>query len=140
MAVINPYMTFRYRIEIDGIIEAGFSEVTGLQATTQVEDYREGGVNDFTHKLPKETSYENLILKKGMTDSENLWNWHQGVVAGKFIRATVHIIMLKDRSEDVAHTWSIKEAYPVKWTGPEFKADANAIAIESLELAHHGFV
>ncbi|MCK6619957.1 MAG: phage tail protein [Calditrichaceae bacterium] len=140
MARKDPYMSFRFRIEIDGIIEGGFSEVSGVHATTQVEDFREGGLNSHVHKFPKETTFDNLVLKKGLADSQTLWKWHNDVIAGKVRRATVHIIMLKDRSEEVAHIWSFKEAYPVKWSGPDFKADGSAVAFETLELAHHGYV
>lgn len=137
---VDPYLNFRFRIEIDGITEGGFSEASGLQVTTQVEDFREGGLNTFIHKLPKETTFDNLVLKKGLADSQALWNWHREVMAGKFKRRTIHIIMLKDRADDIAHQWGFKEAYPVKWTGPEFKSDANTVAFESLEIAHHGYI
>ena len=68
---VDPYMSFRFKILIDGIIEGGFTEVSGLQATTQVEDFIEGGVNTYVRKLPKETTFENLVLKKGLADSKN---------------------------------------------------------------------
>ena len=71
---------------IEGLLVAGFSEVSGLQAETEVEEVREGGVNDYVYKLPKGTKYQNLTLKKGMTISNDLWDWHRNVVAGK-IRA-----------------------------------------------------
>lgn len=136
---MDPYFSFRFRIVIEGIIEGGFTELSGLQVTTQTEDYREGGVNDFVHKLVKETTFNNLVLKKGLADSTTLWRWHRDVVAGKVKRAPITIIMLKDRFDTVAHTWSFKDAYPVKWSGPDFKADGSAVAFETLELAHHGY-
>ena len=140
MARVDPYLGFRFRIEIDGIIEAGFAEVSGLQATTQVEDFREGGVNDFVHKFVKETTFDNLVLKKGLADTKTLWQWHRDVVAGKIERKTVNIIMIKDQSQnDEAHRWSFKEAFPVKWTGPDLKADSNAVVFETLEITHHGY-
>jgi phage tail-like protein len=137
---IDPYMSYRFKIVIAGITEGGFSEVSGLGATTQVEDFREGGVNNYIHKLPKETTFGNLILKRGLADSETLWAWHRAVVEGYIIRRTIHIYMLKDRSNDTAHEWSFKEAYPIKWSAPDFKADSNTVGFETLELAHHGYV
>jgi len=136
---MDPYFSFRFRIVIEGIIEGGFTELSGLQVTTQTEDYREGGVNDFVHKLVKETTFNNLVLKKGLADSTTLWRWHRDVVAGKIKRAPVTILMLKDRLDEIAHTWSFKDAYPVKWSGPDFKADGSAVAFETLEIAHHGY-
>ncbi|MCB0258576.1 MAG: phage tail protein [Calditrichaeota bacterium] len=144
MARTDPYFAFRFRIVIEGIIEGGFTELSGLQATTLVEDFKEGGVNNYVHKLPKETTYENLVLKKGLADQDTLWKWHRDVVAGKIKRTTVQIMLLKDRlanpSDAIAYTWSFKDAYPVKWSGPDLKADGNTVAFESIEIAHHGFV
>ena len=138
MTRVDPYIGFRFRIEIEGITEGGFSEVSGLQVTTQVEDFREGGVNEFVYKLAKETTFENLILKRGMAESESLYNWHRNVVLGKVERRTISVILAKNETED-AKRWSFKDAYPIKWTGPELKAEANTIAFETLEFVHHGY-
>lgn len=136
---MDPYFSYRFKIVITGIIEGGFTELSGLQITTQTEDFREGGVNDFVHKLPKETTFNNLVLKKGLGDLTTLWMWHRSVVTGVFKRMPVTIFMFKDRSDSIAHTWSFKDAYPVKWSGPDFKADGSTVAFETLELAHHGY-
>jgi phage tail-like protein len=139
---IDPYFGFRFRLEIQGIIEAGFTEFSGLQATTQVEEFIEGGVNTYVHKFPKETTFENLVLKKGLGDSAELWQWHRDVISNNFQRRDVQIFLLKDTNDAniaAAQQWSFRQAYPVKWTGPEFKADSNTVAFETLELAHHGY-
>jgi phage tail-like protein len=135
----DPYLSFRFKISIAGIIEAGFAEFSGLQATTQTEDYVEGGVNTFVHKLPKETTFENLVLKRGLADSKALWQWHRDVILNKFARRDIQILLLKEDLDGVAHQWSFRQAYPVKWTGPDFKADGNTVAFETLELVHHGY-
>lgn len=139
---IDPYFGFRFRLEIQGIIEAGFTEFSGLQATTQVEEIIEGGVNTYVHKFPKETTFENLVLKKGLADSNKLWQWHRDVILNNFKRRDVQIFLLKDVRDPntaAAQQWSFREAYPVKWTGPEFKAESNTVAFETIELAHHGY-
>lgn len=136
---VDPYFGFRFRIVIQGVIEGGFSELSGLQATTQVETYIEGGVNAFAHKLPKETTFENLVLKKGLADSKVLWQWHREVILNNFKRHNIQIVLLKHNSDETAHQWNFRDAYPVKWTGPELKADGNTVAFESIELAHHGY-
>jgi phage tail-like protein len=135
---IDPYFGFRFRISIEGIIEGGFSEFSGLQATTQVEDFIEGGVNSFVYKFPKETTFANLILKKGLADSDVLWKWHKEVILNTFKRRDVQIFLLDSKNVEVRQ-WSFRKAFPVKWTGPEFKADTNTVAFESLELAHYGY-
>lgn len=133
-----PYQGFNFLIEIQGLIAGGFSEVSGIQAETEVEEIKEGGVNDHVHKLPKATKYPNVAFKRGITDSDILWRWHQDVIAGNFERRTVFVV-LRDASGDEKWRWSFIEAYPVKWIGPDLKADSSAVAIESLELAHDGF-
>ncbi len=141
--IIDPYMNFRFRIVIEGIIEGGFNEISGLQETTQVEDFIEGGVNHFVRKLPKETTFENITLKKGLADAKTLWMWHKNVTAGRILRLPILIFLLKDRqqrdSAEIAHVWSYKEAFPIKWTGPDLKAEGSTVAFESLEIAHHGY-
>jgi phage tail-like protein len=138
MARVDPYFGFRFRIEIEGVTEGGFSEVSGLQVTTQVEDFREGGVNEFVYKFPKETTFDNLVLKRGMADTETFYKWHRNVALGKIERKTISVILKKSDTED-AKTWSFKQAYPIKWTGPELKADSSTIAVETLEFVHHGY-
>jgi phage tail-like protein len=133
----DPYLNCSFLVEIRGLVVAGFSEVSGLQADTQTEDYREGGVNDFVHKLPKETTYNNITLKRGITDSDVLWKWHQDVVSGKVERKSVYLVLL-DSERNEKWRWNLVDAYPVKWVGPDFKADSSAVALESLELVHNG--
>jgi phage tail-like protein len=132
-----PYLNFRFIVEIQGLIIGGFSEVSGLQAETDVETVEEGGVNDYVHKLPKKTKYPNIILKKGLTDSDALWKWYQDVVQGKISRKSGYIILI-DNEGNEKWRWNFIEAYPVKWSGPELKAESNTVAVESLELAHNG--
>jgi phage tail-like protein len=135
----DPYLSFRFLVEIQGLIVGGFSEVSGLQAETETEEIREGGVNDYVHKLPKITKYPNITLKRGITDSDALWNWHQDVVNGIIIRKSGFIILL-DGEGNEKWRWSFERAYPVQWTGPELRADSNTVAVESIELAYSSFI
>jgi len=134
----DPYMSFNFFVEIEGLIVGGFSEVSGLQIESAVEEYKEGGQNEFVHKLPGPARYpSNLVLKRGLTDIESLWSWHQDVVVGKIERRNGTIYLL-DRMGVPAMWWNFKEAYPVKWSGPELKADSTAVAVETIELVHRG--
>lgn len=134
----DPYMSFNFFVEIEGLIVGGFSEVSGLQVETQVHDYQEGGQNEYVHRLPGPARYpSNLILKRGLTDIETLWAWHQDVIAGTIERKNGTIYLL-DRMGVPAMWWDFKEAYPVKWSGPDLKADGNAVAVETIELVHRG--
>lgn len=135
----DPVPAFNFRVEIDGVFEAGFNEVTGLQAEIEVQEYREGGVNDFMHKFAGSVKFpSNLVLKNGITDSVKLWSWYQEVMRGQFARKSLDVVLL-DAAGDEKRRWKFKEAYPVKWNGPSLKATSSEVALESLELAHEGF-
>lgn len=134
---VYPYLSFRFRVEIEQLEIAQVSEVTGLQFETEIETYEEGGVNDYVHQLPKKTKYPRIILKRGITDLDEFWNWYQEVVSGTFARKNISVILMDVTGED-KWRWNFSQAYPVKWTGPELKAESNTVAFESIELVHNG--
>lgn len=134
----DPLMSFRFLVEIDGIAIAHASEVGGLQIETETEPYEEGGVNDFIHQLPKRTKYQHITLKRGITGGDELWTWYHEVVCGRFKRKSGAIILMDVTGKEEKWRWSFQEAYPVKWIGPDLKADSNTVAFEAVELAHHG--
>lgn len=141
MAVANrkdPYGVFRFRVEIDGIIAGGFSEVSGLSVQTEVDSIREGGVNDFEYKLVKGTKYTDITLKRGLTDRE-LYKWYLDVIHGKIERKSGAIYLI-DQEGNQAMDWYFFEAYPVKWEGSALNATSSTIASETLVLTHHGLV
>ena len=134
----DPYMAFNFTVEIEGITVGGFSEVSGLQVETEVEDYREGGLNAYLHKLPGPTRYPaNLTLKHGLMDLDTLWQWHAEITEGVVVRRNGTIYLL-DHQQFPVMWWHFTKAYPVKWTGPDLQAGSNAVAVESLELVHCG--
>ena len=134
---IDPYITSRFHVEIQGIQEAFFRECSGLEAETEVLSYEEGGMNDHPHKLPGRTKFPNVSLKRGMTDSKTLWEWYSKVIDGKIERKNVSIVLYDQQGSEVKR-WSFERAYPTKWVGPGIKSDENAIAIETLEMVHEG--
>jgi phage tail-like protein len=134
----DPYLGAHFFVEIEGVDQGGFTECTGLQAEVEVTDYQEGGNNGFIHKLPGRTKFTNVVLKHGMIDSTDLWDWFQNVTRGDFERKDVSVVLYNDAQEEVRR-WNLREAFPSKWIGPAFNATNAAVAIETLELAHHGF-
>ncbi|WP_437987469.1 phage tail protein [Sorangium sp. So ce117] len=133
----DPYLGFNFQVEIGSLIVGGFSSISGLRIQTAVESRREGGVNTHEHRLPGPTSYTDLILRRGMSDMDNLWSWYQQVIAGKFSRydGTVHLM---DRTGAFLKQWHFRSAYPIAWEGPEFDAASNQVLFQSLTLAHDG--
>ncbi len=137
----DPYASFNFLLEIDGIQTAGFSEVTGLNAESNVVEYREGADKTNTmRKLPGLDKYGNVTLKHGLTKDRVLFDWHKAVMDGDIVRKPAMSIVLLNEKREEAVRWNLLEAWPMKWTGPDLKAGASEIAIESLEIAHEGVV
>ena len=133
----DPFRNFRFRVEIDGIQQAAFSEVTGFDATVEPIDYRVG--NDPTHvrKLPGMTKYGNVTLKWGVTDSMELADWHQQIVNGNIQRKNLSIIVVNEDGKDGGR-WDVENAWPSKYDPADFNAKGNDVGIETLELANEG--
>ena len=132
----DPYRGFRFRVEFEHIQHGGFARVKGLVRETKVDARREGGVNDFEHKLATQTVYGNLVLERGLAD-EYLWAWHEQVVEGRIQRRTITVALHNEADEEVWR-WLVEGAFPVKWTGTDLDAAATQVVVESVELAHHG--
>lgn len=133
----DPYRNFRFRVEVDGIQQFGFSEVSGFDASINVIEYREGNEVTTTRKLPGLTKYGNITLKWGVTDSMDMYNWLSSAVQGQIQRKNVTIVALDEEGNDVA-TWQVIEAWPSHYTAPNFNGQGNEVAIEQLEIAHEG--
>lgn len=133
----DPFQSFNFMIEIEGISSASFAECTGLSAEVEFYEYREGGVNGYTHRFAGASKYPPLVLRRGMTASDELWKWHQQVAGGTVVRKNGTIHLLDARGESVRH-WNFIRAYPVRWSGPELRAASSSVAFESIELAHEG--
>jgi len=137
----DPLLGFRFAVEIEGLVTAGFSDVTGLHGEIEVLPYREGGLNAYMWQRAGPVKYSaNLVLKKGiLADSRELWDWYCDVGQGDVERKNVSVVLLDgDGSEKLR--WNVLDAYPVKWSGPDLHAMASEIAFETVELAHHGIV
>ncbi len=132
-----PYGKFRYTVEIDGITAGGFSEVTGFDASIDVMEYREGDMVQTPMKIPGLKKYGNITLKKGLADSIALYEWLNKGVTGEVERKTITVTLL-DATENAVASWRVINAWPVKYTGPDFNATSSEVAVETLEVAHEG--
>ncbi|HHI96312.1 MAG TPA: phage tail protein [Thermodesulfatator atlanticus] len=135
----DPYRNFRFLVEIDGIVQAGFSEVTLPDSTQDVVEYREGHEPPVLRKLPGLAKYGNVTLKWGVTDSLELYEWRRLVEQGKIAEArrNMAIIVLDEEGEPAAR-WEFYQAWPSKYDAPDLNAKGNEVAIETLEIAHEG--
>ena len=132
----DPYHGFHYVVELEGLTVGGFTRVKGLMRETRVDSYREGGVNDFEHKLASGTGFGNLVLERGLM-AATLWDWHQEVTDGAIRRRKV-TIALRDESDTEVWRWHADGAFPVKWSVSDFDAVSSQVVVESMEFAHHG--
>lgn len=138
----DPLRNFRYRLEIDNIAQAGFSEVMIAETTIDAVDYREGTDPPHVRKLSGLTKYGNITLKWGLTvggSSLDLFKWHADVSAGqiKERRKKVAIVVLNEAGGDAAR-FVVSEAWPVKYDPSDLNAKGNEVLIELLELANEG--
>jgi phage tail-like protein len=136
----DPYRQFRFRVEIDGITQAGFNECAFADTTTDPVEYREGNEAPVFRKLSGLTKYGNITLKWGITDSMDLYKWRQQVIdtGAEKARKNLSIIVIDETGSDKAR-WDIVSAWPSKYDPPDFSAKGNEIAIETLEIVHEGF-
>ncbi|MCH5275804.1 MAG: phage tail protein [Lachnospiraceae bacterium] len=132
-----PYGKFRYKVEIDGMEAGGFSEVSGFDASIDVIEYREGDMVQTPLKIPGLKKYGNITLKQGVTTSKVLYDWIIAGVDGVVDRKTITITLLDDE-EKAAASWQVINAWPTKYTAPDFNATSSEVAIETLEIAHEG--
>src|SRR5271163_262360 len=96
----DPYLGFNFAVEIDSLVVGGFSEISGLEAETEVHEFREGGVNEFMHKRAGPAKYTNLVLKRGISDAAGLWSWYADVLQGNVQRKTVSIVLMDSACEE----------------------------------------
>ena len=139
MARQDPLRNFFFRLEIDGVQAAGFSEVSIGPTTTDVIDYREGTDPAHVRKLSGLTKSGNVTLKRGVTASLELYNWQRAIAAGEIAsnRKTV-VINVLDESGAPKARFVVRDAWPFKYDPGDLNAKGNEVFIELLELANEG--
>ncbi len=133
MARLDPYKNYRFLVEIDGVVQAGFQECNGLSSEVQVVEYREGGDPMNVRKLPGTAKYSDITLKWGMTDSHELYDWHLTAVNGQLQRKNGSVIVLDDAGQEKIR-WNFFSAWATKYAVPDLNAKGNDVAIETLTI------
>ena len=133
-----------FLVEVDGLEIGRFQEVSGLEVDVTVEDLEEGGENSFTHKLPGRMTWPNMVLKRGITQTDNFLSWLNkssgeqfSAQGNKLTRSTAAITLITAEGIRL-RSWDFDGAFPVKWRGPTFASGSADAAVEELEIAHHG--
>jgi len=135
---LSEVTSFRFMVEIGHVIVAGFSEVSGLEMETEVFEYAEGGLNEYTHRFATRTKLVPIVLKRGISYSTFFWEWYDAVRNGIIGRMDGSIILFDSNFEEFRR-WDFTGAYPTKWKGPDLNANTSEVAIEMVELTHNGF-
>jgi len=133
----DPLGELLFIVEITGVAIGAFSECSGLQVDMDAFEYPEGGENTYYHRFRGRAKYPNLVLKRGVTSEPALMQW----ILDCQEKTVRHPIAVKLCAADasVVRTWNFRDAFPVKWQGPNLNAGSSSVATETLEIAHHGF-
>jgi phage tail-like protein len=134
----DTYTQHQFGIEIAGVVNAIFDEVSGLGAKMDVFEVKEGGLNGYIHRLPGRVTHSNITLKWGSAYTTALYDWYASVVSKADKQSelkNISILQLDQRREEVRR-WNLTNAFPVDWKGPAFNASTSAIAVESMEIAY----
>ncbi len=138
---LDPAAEFRYVVEVDGLTLATFVEASGFSAQRDVLEVREGGVNNYVHKLPGRISYSELTLRRGISFTTQLWEWFaEGMYDGMVTRRNLTVIQYSSYFNLPARWYDISNAFPVRWEGPALRADSSQLAVESLSLTFETLV
>jgi phage tail-like protein len=131
---VDPYRAYNFKLEIQGITEGHFTECSGLDIRVAAIDYREGGNSQIVHRLPGRVEYGDIVLRYGLTESRDLWDWFMTAVKGSVERRNVSIIMLDPDGSTEALRWNLVNAWPSHWRGAILDAMTQEAAIESITL------
>ncbi len=137
----DPLVSFHFYVEIDGIAQAQFKDCSGLESTSETVEYREANKDGVTviRKIPGALSWSDIVLKRGITDIMELWDWRKQIEEGNVdqSRKNGSIVLFNQANQEVAR-WNFVDGWPSKITGPQISADSNEVAIEELTITHEG--
>jgi phage tail-like protein len=135
----------RFLFELDGVEIGVFRSVAGLEVTVQFDEFREGGQNGYVHKVPGRMSWPNLVFRRGITESDAVFQWlakssgEQFAAAGNKVTRSTGAVVAIAHDGTRLRSWEFIDVFPVRWKGPEFSVDDQTPLEEELEVAHHGF-
>ncbi len=136
----DPAVNIVYRCTIDGLIPLGmWTKIEGLGLEYQLTEYREGGVNGYTHKILGPCKYSNLRLSRPVdSTSDLLMTWLQSNMV-HVVPQTMAISPMTMAGDEIT-TWNLSGVVPVKWTGPSLDIMSNNVATETLELTYQEII
>jgi phage tail-like protein len=137
-----PPWGFYYKVEFSNSKnknDVRFQSVSGLSVEYDMEEYKEGGENRYTVRLPVRTKYADLVLKRGMLTDSDVLKWCLAAFRDRdFKPADLAVILMNEKSEPL-RTWNIVQAIPKKWIVSDLNSTENSVVIETLELTYRYF-
>ncbi len=134
----EPYLKYNFLVEIDGIAEARFMEVEGLNVTVDVIEFREGGEPSTPVLIPGLAHYGPLVLKNGLMENNELLDWMQTTVNGSMTRRNLSVIVLSAEGFEEAR-FNVKGAWPSSWSLSELSSDGLGPIVEQLVIQYEEF-
>lgn len=135
----DPLIGFSFSLDMSGQIKGFFTEVSGLSSETDIVEHKatDPSGRDFIQKIPGRTKYGDITLKRGITDSMDMWKWRQLVEKGNITGARVNCtITMYDQALTPVAKWDLTNAWPSKITGPSMQSDGNNLGVEELTITH----
>ena len=143
MAQRDPAVAFHFSLEFQGVLPGAFREASGLGSENEVVDYKtaDSKGQSLTFKVPGRLKWDNIVLKRGITDNLDLWKWRKQIEDGKVeaARKNGSVVLFNQADEEIAR-WNFVKAWPSKLGGPQLNAGNNEIAVEEITIVHEGVV
>ena len=143
MSSSYPYPGYNFTLDIlpfnFGQYDCSFQEISGLNATVNVDTVKEGGSNTYEYHLPTGTSWTTIVLKRGVIGGTPLLNWINAGVGFFTFLPLPGMINLKDNSGKIVISWMFMDLYPVKFETSSLNAMNNGLLFETFELHHSGY-
>jgi phage tail-like protein len=133
---VDPYRSYNFRLEINGVTEAYFHECANIGVKVQTLKWRSGGNNQVVHCLPGRVEPTDIILRCGVSSSKDMWNWLQTAVQGRVERKNISLVLLDNDGATEAVRWNLMQSWISEWRGATLSALSSGVAIEEMVLVY----
>ena len=140
MSTEQLFGQYNFLLEIQGVVSdnkiivGGFKSVSGMDSETEVISFKQGN-DTVVRKKPGRTTYANIVLERGYTATDDLWQWRKNIEDGKIDRRSGSVIILDQDGQTEVARYNFYEGWPCKWNVPDMDSDSSSMAIEKIEIA-----
>lgn len=139
MAERDPMLGTRFALEVDGLVVGWFAEASGFSNQSEVVTHQATGPDGKTilQKMPGSLSYDDISLRRGISDDKALWEWRQEVIDGQMEKARRNgSVVIYNAALEEKVRFNFENGWPSSWRGPDVRAEDNSVAIEEITIAH----